>query len=159
MYRDRSILSRDIEHVSNYITLARLYAMGERLLAPRFRAQCLWRFTQMLGSNTTIPDDSICDLLQIACTDVVERKKEDPLRAHIFWYAGVRISGLQKSSLFRHLLRNTPEVGQQVCLWVNQPQPPKPATPSQTRYERFGPESEYSLDVPPEDTESQASEA
>jgi hypothetical protein len=36
VYRDQSILSRDVQHHSEYITLARLYATGKRLIAPAF---------------------------------------------------------------------------------------------------------------------------
>jgi hypothetical protein len=159
MYRDRSILSREIEHYSEYVTLARLYAMGERLLASRLRAQCLWRFTQNLHSSTVISEECVCDLLQTACNEITERVKEDPLRAQIFWYAGRKIANLQKSAMFRQLLRNVPEVGQQICLWVDQSLPPKQDTPIEAQYSRFEPESEYSLDVPPpEDTVSLGNE-
>jgi hypothetical protein len=41
VYRDQSILSHDVQHHSEYITSARLYAMGERLIAPAFQAYCL----------------------------------------------------------------------------------------------------------------------
>ncbi|KAH7563656.1 hypothetical protein BM1_00759 [Bipolaris maydis] len=54
LYRDRSILSREIQYNSEYVTLARLYAMGERLMAPKFKAYSFWRFTQSLNSDTFI---------------------------------------------------------------------------------------------------------
>jgi hypothetical protein len=38
LYRDQSILSRKVQHYSEFITLARLYAIGERLLAPKFQS-------------------------------------------------------------------------------------------------------------------------
>lgn len=60
LYRDRSILSREPEHYSEYVTLARLYAMGERLIAPKFQSYSLWRFAQSLGSNISISNESIC---------------------------------------------------------------------------------------------------
>ncbi|KAH8726043.1 hypothetical protein GQ44DRAFT_706317 [Phaeosphaeriaceae sp. PMI808] len=41
LYRDRSILSREVQHYSEYVTLARLYAMGERLIAPKFQSYSL----------------------------------------------------------------------------------------------------------------------
>lgn len=84
LYRDRSILSREIQHYSEYVTLARLYAMGERLVAPKFKAYCLWRSVQSLSSDTFISDESVCELLRIACTEIAERAREDPMRAYIF---------------------------------------------------------------------------
>jgi hypothetical protein len=63
LYRDRSILSREVQHYSDHITLARLYAMGERLMAPAFQACCLWRFTYSLEVRSPISDEGICELL------------------------------------------------------------------------------------------------
>jgi hypothetical protein len=145
MYRDRSILSRDISHTSEYVTLARLYAMSERLAAPRLQASCLWRFTQFPAHNTVISDEATCELLQIACTEITERVSEDPMRAHIFWYAGYKISSLQKSGMFRQLLCDVPEVARQVCLMVTQGQPPKSAMPNELSFKRFSPESEHTM--------------
>ncbi|KAF2254525.1 hypothetical protein BU26DRAFT_514416 [Trematosphaeria pertusa] len=88
LYRDRSVLSREVQHYSEYVTLARLYAMGERLMAPKLQTYSLWRFAQSLASNTFISEESICELLRIACTEITERASEDPMRAQIFWYRG-----------------------------------------------------------------------
>lgn len=145
LYRDRSILSREIQHYSEYVTLARLYAMGERLMAPKFKAYSFWRFAQSLSSGTSISDESVCELLRIACTEIAERVKEDPMRAHIFWYAGANITTLQKSDMFHQLLCDTPDLGRYLCLWVGQGKPAKPEMPNELRYQEFAPESEYSL--------------
>jgi hypothetical protein len=145
LYRDHSILSRGVQHYSEYVTLARLYALGERLVASNFQSRCLWRFTEALNSNIFISDESICELLNIACTDITERMKEDPMRAQIFWYGGCKIANLQKSDKFRQLLYDVPDLGRQLCLWMGKAQPQKPATPNQLQDQRFAPESEYSL--------------
>ncbi|USP79103.1 hypothetical protein yc1106_06377 [Curvularia clavata] len=145
IYRDRSILSREIQHYTEYVTLARLYAMGERLLAPKFKAYSLWRFVQSLGTFTVISDESTCELLRIACMEITERVVEDPMRAHIFWYAGVKIANLQKSDMFRQLLCDIPDVGSHLCLWLGQNQPTRPDKPNELRYQKFAPESEYPL--------------
>jgi hypothetical protein len=142
IYRDRSILSRSVAHYSEYVTIARLYAMGDRLMAPKFKAQCLWRFTASLDIYSVISEESICEMLRIACTEITERTKEDPMRSQIFWYAGSKLSVLQKASMYRQLVREEPEVGQ-LCLWVNQSQPPKPAEPIENQYKKFETESEY----------------
>lgn len=145
LYRDRSILSRAVEHYSEYVTLARLYALGERIIAPKLQSYCLWRFCQRLASNTFISDESICELLRIACTEITERVREDPMRAQIFWYGGAKISNLQRLDMFRQLLCDIPDLGKQLCLWVNQKQPIEPPEPNELQYQRFAPESEYSL--------------
>ncbi|KAH7349230.1 hypothetical protein BKA66DRAFT_600368 [Pyrenochaeta sp. MPI-SDFR-AT-0127] len=144
IYRDRSILSRKVQHYSEYVTLARLYAMGERLMARTFKEYCLWRFTESLGTHT-VSEEGICLLLEIACTEISERVKEDPMRSQIFWYGGTKIAALQKSSMFRQMLLDIPDLGRQLSLWVNQSQPSKAAMPNELLCQRFGPESEYSL--------------
>ena len=145
LYRDRSILSREIQHYSEYVTLARLYAMGERLVAPKFKAYSLWRFVQSLSSDTFISNESVCELLRIACTEIAERAREDPMRAYIFWYAGAKISKLQKSDMFRQLLCDTPDLGRHLCLWIDKSKPAKADMPNELQYQKFAPESEYPL--------------
>jgi hypothetical protein len=147
IYRNRSILSREVKHHSEYVTLARLYAMGDRLIAPKFQAQCLWRFTESLSSSTPISDESTCQLLLIACTEIPEVLGEDPLRSYIFWFGGSKILSLQKSGMFRQLLCDMPEVSKQLCLCVNQGQPPKSEKPNKLRLKQFAPESEYSFTI------------
>lgn len=145
LYRDCSILSDDIDHYSKYVTLARLYAMGERLMAPKFQSYALGRFAQSLSYQTQISEESICDLVQTACLEITERVREDPMRSQIFWYAGSKITNLQKSDMFRQLLCDIPDSGRQLCLWMGRSQPGKPTMPSELQYQRFGPESEYDL--------------
>jgi hypothetical protein len=152
LYRDHSILSREIQHYSEYVTLARLYAMGERLMAPKFQSYSLWRFAQSLGSNTFISEESVCELLRIACTEITERVREDPMRAQILWYGGIQITKLQKFDMFRQMLCTIPDLGKQLCVWVNQSQPKKPAMPNELQHQRFAPESEYGLQRVPETT-------
>ena len=143
LYRDCSLLSRNVANYSEYITVARLYALGERLGAVKFQSITLRRFTASLNNSSQIPELSICDLLEIACTTITARVTEDPMRAQIFWYASSRISQLQKFDTFRQMLKELSELGACLCMWLNQQQPTKPAESSQTRFE---PESEYSLE-------------
>jgi hypothetical protein len=146
LYRDRSILSRDVQHYAEYVTLARLYALGDRLMAPRFKACALWRFSKSLGKDQkAISDEAICKLLHIACTEITERTKEDPMRAHIFWYAATQINKLQQSAQFRKLLCDIPESARQLCLWVGQTRPPIPSMPNELQSQQFAPESEYAV--------------
>jgi hypothetical protein len=130
VYRDRSILSREVQHCSKYITLARLYAMGERIMVPAFQTYCFWTFTQSLEVRSPVSDEGMYELLQLACTKITERFREDPLRSPIFRYCGDKITTLQKSALFRQLLHELPELGRQLCIWVHRDQPRKAATPN-----------------------------
>jgi hypothetical protein len=144
MYRDCSILSRKVLHYSDFVTLARLYAMADRLMALKFKARCLWRFTRLYNSDTSISDESICELLYIACKEIMERVTEDPMRSQIFWYAANKIKNLRKSDMFRQLLRDESTVGQQICLYIDVPQPRIPDTPDESQ-RKFEPESEYTM--------------
>lgn len=145
LYRDRSILSREVQHYSEFVTLARLYAMGERLMAPKFQSYALWRFTESLGTYSQISEESLCDLLQIACTEITERAREDPMRSQIFWYAGTKITDLQKFSMFRQILGEVEDLGKHLCLWMNKSQPARLSAPNEAQYQKFDPESEYGL--------------
>jgi hypothetical protein len=145
IYRDRSIPSRDVQHYSEYVTLARLYAMGERLMASAFQAYCLWRFTQSLEIRSPISEDALCELLQLACIEITERVREDPLRSQIFWLGGSKIKNLQKFGTFHQLLHDLPDLGRHLCLWVHRDQPPKASKPCELLYQRFGPESEHAF--------------
>jgi hypothetical protein len=147
LYRDQSILSRNVQHYSEFVTLARLYAMGERLLASKFQSCVLWRFCESLGTGTHISEESICELLQIACTGITERVREDPMRSQIFWYAAYKITSLQNLGMFRQLLSDIDDLGKQLTLWVNKSQPKKVSEPPELQYQRFGQECEYNSNI------------
>jgi hypothetical protein len=121
--------------------------MGDRLIAPKFKAQCLWRFTEDLESDTTVSDDCTCELLNIACIEITERAEEDLMRSQIFWYAGKKIRDLQKSPAYGQLLRDEPEVGRHMCLWMNKDIPVRAPKPIELQLEKFRAESEYSSEV------------
>lgn len=145
MYRNRSILSREIGHYAEYATLARMYAMGERLMAPRFQSYALWRFTESFSSDTEISDDVLCDLVQIACTEITERASEDPMRSQIFWYGASKIQKLQQCPMFQQVLGEVTDLGKHLCLWIGKAQPNRTPMPNDVQVEKFRPESEYSL--------------
>lgn len=114
-------------------------------MAEAIQAYCLWRFTQSLAARSTISDDVICDLLHLACTEITERVREDPLRSQIFWFGGSKVATLQKSDAFRQMLHDLPDLGRHLCLWVYKDQPLKATKPSELLCQRFGPESEHTL--------------
>lgn len=128
-----------------YVTLARLYAMGERLVASTFQSYTLWRFSHSLGTNTpNLRGESTCDLLGIACMEITERAREDPMRSLVCGYAASRIESLHKCNTFRQLLCDIPEPGKQWCLWMSQDRPEIPAMPSKLQ-RQFAPESKFDL--------------
>ena len=62
------------------------------------------KFTSSLTNHTSLPDQGICDLLEITCTELPDRVNEDPLREQIFWYAASRLTQLQNYDYFLRLL-------------------------------------------------------
>jgi hypothetical protein len=105
------------------------------------------QFTESLATRPSMPDESVCELLRIACMEVTERLRDDPMRAQIFWYASTRLANLQRVDLFRQLLCDVPDLGKQLCLWTHQNQPEKATKPNDLLYKRLAPESEYTLDT------------
>jgi hypothetical protein len=138
IYRNHSLLSRGIGHYSEYVILARLYAMGERLMAPRFQAHCLGRFTEEFRWPQTISDECVCDLLEIATTEITERVVEDPMTSHIFCFAATRIQSLQKFGLFRQMCRDIPDVGRRLALKVGKDPPSSSSIPDERHFEPEG---------------------
>ncbi len=117
--------------------------MGERLLAKGFQDTVLRKFTRSFNSSTKIPDQGVCDLLEIASSELPARLDEDPLRAQIFWYAASRVTALQKYSYFTHLLKKCPDLGRDLSMRVGDGNAAQPAKPTGTMPTRFMSESIY----------------
>ena len=81
-----------------------------------FQFATLRKFTASFTSRTTIADQGVCDLLEIACAELPERVDEDPLRAQIFWYAASRLTMLQDYDYFLQLLEIHKELGKYLCI-------------------------------------------
>ncbi|KAF2104753.1 hypothetical protein NA57DRAFT_70960 [Rhizodiscina lignyota] len=127
-------------HVSTYVLLARLYAMGERLWAPKFKDAILRNFTATFDVNTAIPEHDLCELLKIACEEITERVPEDDeMRRNIFWFASCRLTNLQRYPDFTEVMLETyPELGRQLALRAGNPayaaQPPRPKGALESRF-------------------------
>ena len=104
LYRTEWLTKEGPLRDSDYIITARLYALGERLQAHKFQYATLRKFTSPLTNHTSLPDQGVCDLLEIACTELPDRVNEDPLREQIFWYAASRLTQLQNYDYFLRLL-------------------------------------------------------
>lgn len=132
-------------HTSHIDTLARLYTMGDRLLAPTFQDLILLKLGSFLQSNFDLSDQDICDLLEIAGAELPDTSQEDPLQAQVFWYAAARISRLQKFDRFPQLLREHPQLGVKLCMRTGNGSSSQPGLPAVSASElRFKPENLYS---------------
>lgn len=142
LYRSDGAAKKLIQHDSDYIILARLYSLGERLLATKFQLATLQEFTKSLASRS-FPDQGICDLLEIACTELPERINEDPLRAQIFWYAAQRLTKLRNYDYFLRLLEMHKDLGKYLCIRAGNSPESQPTRSSEPLPTRFKPESTY----------------
>jgi hypothetical protein len=144
LYRSGWLAEGEIRRDTDYIILARLYALGERLQAHKFQLAALRKFTPSFGRKISLSDQCICDLLDIACAELPERIVEDPMRAQIFWYAASRLTHLQDYDYFLRLLQMHKELGRYLCTRAGngtQSQPPGPPEPPEPQHMRFRPES------------------
>jgi hypothetical protein len=130
---------------SDYVILARLYALGERFQAYDFQRAALQKFTSSFTWQTPLSDQVVCDLLEIACTELPERIDEDPLRAQIFWYAASRLTQLQGYDYFLRLLEVRKELGKYLCTRAGNSSASQPTIPSGPLPLRFRPESIYQV--------------
>jgi len=118
LYRGSSILSQPLKHASQFVSLAKLYALGDRFEAENFQTACLSRYMENFNNPDLPSEENICDLLVIAAQELPERTAEDPLTEHIFWYAATRLTDLQKVDLFCQVLCDYPVIGRHLIMWV-----------------------------------------
>lgn len=144
LYRGDWLVKEGFERDSDYVVLARLYALGERLQARRLQLAILRKFILSFGAKTFLPDQCICDLLDVACTELPDRLVEDPLRAQIFWYTASQLGRLQGYDYFRHLLETNKDLGKHLCVWAGNTSKEQPGKTSGKLPPRFKPESIYS---------------
>lgn len=145
LYRSESIMPMAKDEIlsSDYVILARLYALGERLQAHKFQLAVLGRFTRSFTSSTSLPDQGICDLLDIICTELPDKINEDPLRAQVFWYAACRLTRLQGYDYFLRLLEMHKDLGRHMCIRANNSTASQPSKVLEPLPQRFKPESIY----------------
>ena len=143
LYRSEWLAEEDVQRDSDYVVLARLYALGERLQARQLQLATLRKFTSSFGAGKSLPDQCICDLLDVACTELPDRPGEDPLRAQIFWYAASQLGRLQGYDYFLRLLETNGDLGRHLCVWAGDTPKSQPAKPSEKLPSRFEPESIY----------------
>ena len=128
-----------LQHESEYVLLARLYALGDRLQANAFQVYVLKRFLKDFNSYTQLSDWIICDLLEVACDELPDRVNTDPLKAHIYWYVAARLDRLGKFPRFADVLCNRASLGKDLCLRAGngtRSQPHRPSDPAPVRFKR-----------------------
>jgi hypothetical protein len=128
LYRGGWLYDTTIKHVSDFIVLANLYSLGERLVASKFQSQILHKFASQI-SRHDLADSEVCNLLEIACESITERVLEDPLCNHIFWYAARRLSQLQKYQRFQRQLIEFKDLGRHLCMRASNSQVSQPPIP------------------------------
>ena len=127
------------KHPTDYTILARLYALGDRLQALTFQQTVLADFMTAFNSNLSLPDQEICNLLEVATTELPELVREDPLRDQVFWFDACRLDSFQKCPRFQYMLDNLPDMGKHLCERAGKSaaaQPPRNST-SESLGKRF----------------------
>lgn len=116
LYRDNfvfTVSSKPAQDSRLLIKSARLYALGERLLAPRFKDVAIYNFRKSLCSllsyfTSDTKDESkdlICDLLEIATNELPDLSStEDPLKTFILALCIHCLDGLQRHQRFKKLI-------------------------------------------------------
>ena len=130
-------------HYSKFSTLARLYTMGDRLMAKGLQDLTLQRFAAAICRTTELPEQEICDLLEIVGTELPDTPNEDPLQAQVFWYAASRMSKLQSFDRFPELLREHPQIAVKLSMRAGNATGSQPKVPSTSKDPKFRPESIY----------------
>ncbi|EDN05428.1 hypothetical protein I7I51_09015 [Histoplasma capsulatum] len=68
------------------------------------------------GVGSSYSDTVVCDLLEIAETEMGYKASEDPLSDRILWLAVQRLEKLQKSGRFVSLLQEHQELAMHLCM-------------------------------------------
>ena len=131
-----SIAFSDVKDPSQYLILARLYLMGQRLEARRFQHVICKGITSTFGRRY-IP----CELLFVAHTELAGLPDGDPLRQQIFYHAERCASVSDRSPAFdgiRRILQRQP---------LRRAQAPRTTVPSAPRNTEHG-QSEQAAHTP-----------
>ena len=133
---------KGVNRDEDYIILARLYALGDRLQAGDFQRAALNKF-YLSFSKASLSDQTTCELLEIAHGQLPKRVNEDPLRAQIFWYAALRLTRLHKYSNFLQLLDEHRDLGKDLILRAGDGSKPQPQHRKEQLPAKFEAESIY----------------
>ncbi|KAK8218024.1 hypothetical protein IWZ01DRAFT_547425 [Phyllosticta capitalensis] len=117
---------------SYLVHLARLYCLGDRLVAKRFQESILWRFALKLRLDEKLSEDDLCGILEVAFTELPQRHDMDPFQRRVARLGASRLFDLQKHPRFRNeLSKDVPEITRGMCLCMA---PPEPQEEEEPRY-------------------------
>ncbi|KAK7529900.1 uncharacterized protein J3D65DRAFT_672289 [Phyllosticta citribraziliensis] len=121
LYRGGWLLNEKISHTSQFVLLASLYCLADRLSAKSFKDAVFWKFTNAFYESEPLSDQEICELLLVIHTELPEQEGHaEDLRNIIFWCTASRLSTLRHYSDFKnHILRQHPELGSQILRWAS----------------------------------------
>lgn len=131
-------------HQSELSTLARLYTMGDRLMAKGLQDLALRKIALTLGRTNDLPDQEVCDFLEVAGAEIPDTPNDNALQAQVLWYAALRLHKLQNFNRFHELLRQYPQLAVKLCMLAGDRNNGQPKVPSISEGKRFKPESIYS---------------
>ncbi|KAK8243572.1 hypothetical protein IWZ00DRAFT_542252 [Phyllosticta capitalensis] len=116
IYR-KSLPKAETEGDAYLVHLARLYCLGDRLMARNFQEAVFRRFTEKLDILDPISLDALCELLEVAFAELPEkRKNDDQLQSAIGPLAAFRFPELWKHPPFRdELSREHPGMMRPIC--------------------------------------------
>ena len=151
LYTDSPLLDKDeIKHDTEYVVLARLYALGDRLQAQRFQAAVLKRFVQSFPDSpefetSFLPVLQVCELLDIVLSELPDKKEEDRLKMFVPWHAEHRKSMLKEHPYFRRLVREHNHLPSLLSLHTKDKFRSQPEKPREEPEQRFVDEDVYEV--------------
>ncbi|KAF2757901.1 hypothetical protein EJ05DRAFT_500425 [Pseudovirgaria hyperparasitica] len=117
LYRDGWLFNDAVLHETVYVTLVKLYALGDYLQASEFQRAAYAKFAYGF-SSVTLADHTLCALLEMVFHDLPERSavSEDNLRKHILHRAATQLSKLRHYDRFSMLLEHLPELSRELLM-------------------------------------------
>ena len=150
LYTDKWV-DMDVETDSEYVVLVRLYVLGERLQAQRFKMAILAKFLAKFPTscqqnnnppqNNKLPLHHVCEMLDVILGELPE--VGDPLRAQLFWYAAQQVESLRGQPYFRRLLGSYSKLGVELVMLTNGSSKEQPEKPQSKLPSRFSQESTF----------------
>ena len=115
LYSDAWISRASIDMDSEYIVLARLYALGQRFQADRFQRATRRKFDSNFPASQqyphqTIPVHHLCDLMYIVLNEIVDTDDVDVLAESIYEHARAQGSKLRRNAYFHWLAKEWPDL-------------------------------------------------
>ena len=116
MYLARWGLGDKITMDVEYVVLARLYTLADRLQASRFQKAVFHKFNKTFPRSTEfegqltqyLPAQHVCELLEIVLGELPEGRKNDPLRDGVYWLASHRLKYLKGHPHYLRLCEEHP---------------------------------------------------